>query len=469
MAAKKEITDMIDTVKSYLEKQRNQHIEELMQFLRIPSISAVTQHVPDMERCAEWVAASMKAAGLENIEIMPTGGHPVVYGDWLHAEGKPTVLIYGHYDVQPPEPLELWETPPFEPTIRDGKLFGRGSTDDKGQVLLYVKAVEAFLRTHGSLPVNVKFCIEGEEEIASKHLPAFVEKYQDKLKADAVTLSDTQMHGPGKPALMYGLRGLAAFEITIDGANSDLHSGLFGGAVQNPIHALSKLLSSFHDAEGRVAVEGFYDRVIELSDKERESFKQVEPDEQKVRADLDVPVLYGEKGFSFYEQTTSRPTLEITSVSGGFQGEGIKPIIPNRASAKIACRLVAAQQPDEIMDAIEAHIHAQSLPGVKITLDRQLRGNPFITPIDEPVMVAAASAYEDTYGAWPVYTRSGGSIPIVEVLGRVLDAPVVLLGFGLPGENLHAPNEHFHLDNWDKGTETICRFWLKLAESNEQA
>ncbi|MDR6880205.1 acetylornithine deacetylase/succinyl-diaminopimelate desuccinylase-like protein [Bacillus sp. 3255] len=460
---------MIDTVKSYLEKQRNQHIEELMQFLRIPSISAVTQHVPDMERCAEWVAASMKAAGLENIEIMPTGGHPVVYGDWLHAEGKPTVLIYGHYDVQPPEPLELWETPPFEPTIRDGKLFGRGSTDDKGQVLLYVKAVEAFLRTHGSLPVNVKFCIEGEEEIASKHLPAFVEKYQDKLKADAVTLSDTQMHGPGKPALMYGLRGLAAFEITIDGANSDLHSGLFGGAVQNPIHALSKLLSSFHDAEGRVAVEGFYDRVIELSDKERESFKQVEPDEQKVRADLDVPVLYGEKGFSFYEQTTSRPTLEITSVSGGFQGEGIKPIIPNRASAKIACRLVAAQQPDEIMDAIEAHIHAQSLPGVKITLDRQLRGNPFITPIDEPVMVAAASAYEDTYGAWPVYTRSGGSIPIVEVLGRVLDAPVVLLGFGLPGENLHAPNEHFHLDNWDKGTETICRFWLKLAESNEQA
>lgn len=458
---------MIETIKTYLNEQRDQHIEELMQFLRIPSISAVAEHQPDMIRCAEWTAQSLKQAGLENIEIMATGGHPVVYGDWLHAPGKPTVLVYGHYDVQPAEPLELWNTPPFEPVIQGGKLFGRGSTDDKGQLLLYAKAIEAFLRTHGSLPVNVKFCIEGEEEIASKHLPAFVEKYKDKLQADTIVLSDTQMQGPGKPALMYGLRGLAGFEITIDGANSDLHSGLFGGAVQNPIHALSKLLSSFHDENGRVAVEGFYDRVIELSDKEREAFKQVEPDANKVRSDLHIETLYGENGFSFYEQTTSRPTLEITSVSGGFQGEGIKPIIPNRASAKIACRLVAAQVPEEIMDAVENHIRALSLPGVKVTLDRQLRGNPFITPIDEPVMVAAAEAYEDTYGVWPVYTRSGGSIPIVEVLGRVLDAPVVLLGFGLPGENLHAPNEHFHLVNWDKGTETISRFWLNLAEINK--
>lgn len=458
---------MIETIKTYLNEQRDQHIEELMQFLRIPSISAVAEHQPDMIRCAEWTAQSLKQAGLENIEIMATGGHPVVYADWLHAPGKPTVLVYGHYDVQPAEPLELWNTPPFEPVIQDGKLFGRGSTDDKGQLLLYAKVIEAFLRTHGSLPVNVKFCIEGEEEIASKHLPAFVEKYRDKLKADTIVLSDTQMQGPGKPALMYGLRGLAGFEITIDGANSDLHSGLFGGAVQNPIHALSKLLSSFHDANGRVAVEGFYDRVIELSDKEREAFKQVEPDANKVRSDLHVETLYGENGFSFYELTTSRPTLEITSVSGGFQGEGIKPIIPNRASAKIACRLVAAQVPEEIMDAVENHIRTLSIPGVKVTLDRQLRGNPFITPIDEPVMVAAAKAYEDTYGVWPVYTRSGGSIPIVEVLGRVLDAPVVLLGFGLPGENLHAPNEHFHLVNWDKGTETISRFWLNLAEMNK--
>ncbi|MDQ0921383.1 dipeptidase [Paenibacillus sp. V4I5] len=458
---------MIETIKTYLNEQRDQHIEELMQFLRIPSISAVAEHQPDMIRCAEWTAQSLKQAGLENIEIMATGGHPVVYADWLHAPGKPTVLVYGHYDVQPAEPLELWNTPPFEPVIQDGKLFGRGSTDDKGQLLLYAKAIEAFLRTHGSLPVNVKFCIEGEEEIASKHLPAFVEKYKDKLQADTIVLSDTQMQGPGKPALMYGLRGLAGFEITIDGANSDLHSGLFGGAVQNPIHALSKLLSSFHDENGRVAVEGFYDRVIELSDKEREAFKQVEPDANKVRSDLHVETLYGENGFSFYEQTTSRPTLEITSVSGGFQGEGIKPIIPNRASAKIACRLVAAQVPEEIMDAVENHIRALSMPGVKVILDRQLRGNPFITPIDEPVMVAAAEAYEDTYGVWPVYTRSGGSIPIVEVLGRVLEAPVVLLGFGLPGENLHAPNEHFHLVNWDKGTETISRFWLNLAEMNK--
>ncbi|TXK85825.1 dipeptidase [Paenibacillus sp. N3.4] len=456
---------MIETITNYLEAHRDQHIEELKQFLRIPSISAIAEHQPDMIRCAEWIVASLQQAGLENIDIMPTEGHPVVYADWLHAPGMPTVLIYGHYDVQPAEPLDLWETPPFEPIIRDGKLFGRGSTDDKGQLLLYVKAIQAFLQTCGKLPVNVKFCIEGEEEIASKHLPPFVDKYKEKLKADVITLSDTQMQGPGKPALMYGLRGLAGFEINVDGANSDLHSGLFGGAVQNPIHALSKLLSSFHDEEGRVAVKGFYDRVIELSDQEREAFKQVEPDSNKVKTDLHVDALYGEKGFSFYEQTTSRPTLEITSVSGGFQGEGIKPIIPNCATAKIACRLVAAQVPEEIMDAVEAHIHAQSLPGVKVTLDRQLRGNPFITPINNPMMVAAAEAYEDTYGVFPVYTRSGGSIPIVEVLGRVLDAPVVLLGFGLPGENLHAPNEHFHLVNWDKGMETISRFWLKLAAS----
>lgn len=454
---------MIETIKSYLQTHRDTHIEELIQFLRIPSISAVAQNQPDIIRCAEWTAQSLQKAGLEHIEIMPTNGHPVVYADWLHAPGKPTVLIYGHYDVQPAEPLELWESPPFEPVIRDNKLYGRGSTDDKGQLLLYVKVVEAFLQTHGSLPINLKFCIEGEEEIASKNLPSFVEDHADKLKADSIVLSDTQMHGPGKPALMYGLRGLAGFEITVDGANSDLHSGLFGGAVQNPIHALTKLLSSFHDDEGRVAVQGFYDRVIALSDKEREAFKQVQPDENKVRSDLNVSELYGEKGFTFYEQTTSRPTLEITSVSAGFQGEGIKPIIPNRATAKIACRLVAAQEPEEIMDFIEDHIHAQSLPGVKITLDRQLRGNPFITMIDEPVMVAAAEAYQETFGEWPVYTRSGGSIPIVEVLGRVLDAPVVLMGFGLPGENLHAPNEHFHLMNWENGTETISRYWLKLA------
>ncbi|WNR46483.1 dipeptidase [Paenibacillus roseipurpureus] len=459
---------MMESITAYLQTHRDEHMEELMAFLRIPSVSALPQHQPDMQRCAEWTAASLQKAGLEHIEIMPTNGHPVVYADWLHAPGKPTVLIYGHYDVQPAEPLELWETPPFEPIIRDNKLFGRGSTDDKGQLLLYVKVVEAFLKTQGTLPVNVKFCIEGEEEIASKHLPAFVEAHADLLKADSIVLSDTQMHGPGKPALMYGLRGLAGFEITIEGANSDLHSGLFGGAVQNPIHALTKLLSSFHDENGKVAVEGFYDRVIALSDKEREAFKLVEPDENKVRKDLNVRELYGEKGFSFYEQTTSRPTLEITSVSGGFQGEGIKPIIPNRASAKIACRLVAAQVPEEIMDGVEAHILAQSLPGVNITLDRQLRGNPFITPIDDPVMVAAAQAYEAAYGEWPVYTRSGGSIPIVEVLGRVLDAPVVLMGFGLPGENLHAPNEHFHLMNWDKGTETISRYWLNLGAMSTQ-
>ncbi|UJF35171.1 dipeptidase [Paenibacillus hexagrammi] len=457
----------IQTIVDYFKKERERHLEELKQFLRIPSISAVTDHKGDILHCAEWVAESLRQAGMENVEIMPTEGHPVVYADWLHAPDAPTVLIYGHYDVQPADPLELWEMEPFEPVIKDGKLFGRGSTDDKGQLMLHVKAVEAFMQTEGKLPVNVKFCIEGEEEIASKHLPAFVETHTDKLAADLITLSDTQMHGPGQPTLMYGLRGLAGIELSVQGANSDLHSGLYGGAVQNPIHALSELLASFHDAEGRVAVEGFYDEVIPLSQQEREAFKKVEPDEEKIRKDLQVKDLYGEKGYSFYEQTTSRPTLEITSVSGGFQGEGIKPIIPNLATAKIACRLVAAQVPDHVMDAIEDHVVKHTPAGVQVSVKRSLWGNPFITPIDHPVMVSAAKAYEETYGAYPVYTRSGGSIPIVEVFGRLLEAPVVMLGFGLPGENLHAPNEHFHLENWDKGLETISRFWLKIAQSNE--
>ncbi|MBP1992764.1 dipeptidase [Paenibacillus eucommiae] len=453
---------MINAIETYVQQHNEIHMEELKQLLRIPSISAVAEHKKDILHCAEWVAGALQKAGLEHVEIMATAGHPVVYADWLHAPGKPTVLVYGHYDVQPAEPLELWDTPPFEPTVRDGKIYARGATDDKGQLFLHIKAVESCLQVIGSLPVNIKFCIEGEEEIASFHLPPFFEQHLDKLQADVVTLSDTQLYGPGKPALMYGLRGLAAFEIIVEGANSDLHSGLYGGGVPNPIHALSKLLSSFHDEHGHVAVEGFYNNVIELSQQEREAFKLVEPDEHKLLTELGVSSLFGESNFTFYEQTTSRPTLEITSISGGFQGEGIKPIIPNQAIAKVACRLTAAQVPDEVMDAVEKHIHTHKPAGVRVRLNRLLRGNPFITPIDHPAMQAAANAYEEAYGTSPVYMRGGGSIPIVEVFGRLLQAPVVMLGFGLPGENLHAPNEHFHLENWHKGLSTICRYWYKI-------
>lgn len=453
---------MNDRLQAYMEAHKKEHIEELKAYLRIPSISAVSEHKADIVRCAEWTAEALRQAGIENVEILPTGGHPVVYGEWLHAEGKPTVLIYGHYDVQPAEPLELWSSPPFEPEIRDGKLFGRGTTDDKGQLFLHIKAAEAYLRTTGSLPVNVKFCIEGEEEVASLHLPPFVEAHKEKLRADIVTLSDTSLHEVGKPALLYGLRGLAGFEIAVEGAGSDLHSGLFGGGVPNPIHALSQLLASFHDADGRVAVEGFYDKVTPLSVVEREAFKEVEPEAEQIRNELALSELYGEAGYTFLERVTARPTLEITSVSGGFQGEGIKPIIPNKAVAKIACRLVSAQVPDEIMDCVERHIQRHKPVGVKVSLNRHLRGNPFITPIDHPAMTAAALAYEDVYGTAPVYKRGGGSIPIVEVFGRLLNAPVVMLGFGLPGENLHAPDEHFHLDNFDKGLLTICRYWEKI-------
>jgi acetylornithine deacetylase/succinyl-diaminopimelate desuccinylase-like protein len=453
---------MIESIEAYFKDNYEDHLEELKEFLRIPSISAVTEHQPDIRRCADWLADALRKAGLENIEIIPTAGHPVVYADWLHAPGKPIVLVYGHYDVQPAEPLELWQTPPFEPDIRDGKIFARGATDDKGQVLMHVKAVEAFLQQTGSLPVNIKFCIEGEEELASLHTPPFVEEHRAKLKADVITVSDTSLYASGKPALLYGLRGLAAFEIVVEGANSDLHSGLYGGGVQNPIHVLSRLLSSFHDDNGRVAVNGFYDKVLELTAEEREAFKLVEKDENEVKKELSVNALFGEKDYTYYEQTSARPTFEITSITGGFQGEGIKPIVPKRAAAKVACRLAAAQEPDEIMDAVEQHIKNHTPGGVTIRMNRMLRGNPFVTPIDHPMMVAAANAYEESYGTAPVYMRGGGSIPIVEVLGRLLDAPVVMLGFGLPGENLHAPNEHFHLENWHKGLSTISRYWLKL-------
>ncbi|SEB42287.1 dipeptidase [Paenibacillus sp. GP183] len=453
---------MIKAIEAYFKDNYEDHLEELKEFLRIPSISALTEHQPDIRRCADWVADALSRAGLENIEIMPTAGHPVVYADWLHASGKPTVLVYGHYDVQPAEPLELWQTPPFEPDIRDGKIFARGATDDKGQVLMHIKAVEAFLQQTGSLPVNIKFCIEGEEENASPNLPPFVEEHRAKLKADVITVSDTSIYAPGKPALLYGLRGVAAFEIVVEGASSDLHSGLYGGGVQNPIHVLSRLLSSFHDDNGRVAVNGFYDKVLELTKEEREAFKLVEKDENEVKKELSVNALFGEKDYTYYEQTSARPTFEITTITGGFQGEGIKPIIPNRAVAKVACRLAAAQEPDEIMDAVEQHIKNHTPGGVTIRMNRMLRGNPFVTPIDHPTMVAAADAYEESYGTAPVYMRSGGSIPIIEALGRLLEAPVVMLGFGLPGENLHAPNEHFHLENWHKGLSTISRYWLKL-------
>ncbi|KIL41777.1 peptidase M20 [Gordoniibacillus kamchatkensis] len=454
--------DVQQQLEAYFRNKREAHLEELKQFLRIPSVSAVPEHASDIRRCAEWTADAFRRAGCEHVQIMPTAGHPVVYADWLHAPGKPTVLVYGHYDVQPPEPLELWQTPPFEPEIRDNKLYARGATDDKGPLFLYVKMIEAWLQTTGSLPVNVKFCIEGEEEVASKHTPGFVEANRELLAADVVVISDTPMKEKGQPAITYGLRGLIGAEIEVTAANQDLHSGVYGGGVPNALHALTALLNSFHSDDGKVAVAGFYDTVRPLSAEERASLAKVGIDEAKIRTELGLTELYGEPGYSFIERTTGRPTLEIVSVTGGFQGEGIKPIVPGKALAKITCRLVANQTPDEVMDLIDKHIASHTPAGVKAVMRRSLRGNPFLTPIDHPVMQAAAASYEAVYGKAPIFTRGGGSIPVVEVFSRLLDAPVVLMGLSLNEENMHAPNEYFDLDNFDMGLRTLALYWEKL-------
>ncbi|MCR8641881.1 dipeptidase [Paenibacillus sp. N1-5-1-14] len=454
----------MDAILSYFKEHESRFLEELKQYLRIPSVSALSAHQSDMHACAKWTADSLRAAGMENVEVIETAGHPIVYADWLHAEGKPTILVYGHYDVQPAEPLDLWKSEPFEPEIRDGKIYARGATDDKGQLFIHAKVVEAWLHTYGKLPVNVKFCIEGEEEITSPNLPAFLEANKEKLSCDIVLISDGPMIADGQPSIEYGLRGVAGLEIHVQAANGDLHSGLFGGGVPNAIHALTDLLSSLHSADGSIAVEGFYEGIEPLSDEERHNFSMQPVDENQVKESLGLKALYGEEGYSFVERTTARPTLEITSVTGGFQGEGIKPIVPCQASAKIACRLVPPQKPDDILDKVERHIHEHCPTGVTVSVKKVLRGNPYMTPIDHPAVRAASDAYEKAYGKPAIYVRGGGSIPIVESFSRLLEASVVLMGFGLPGENLHAPNENFDLGNFAKGLETTSYYLQNVAE-----
>lgn len=450
---------------NYLKENREKHLTELKDYLSIPSISALSAHKEDVAKTAGWTLHALEAAGMENIRIMPTAGHPVVYGEWLHAGDAPTVLIYGHYDVQPVDPLHLWETPPFEPDIRDNKIYARGASDDKGQTFMHIKAVQALLETEKALPVNVKFIIEGEEEIGSPNLDAFVEEHKDLLQADVLVISDTPMYAKGKPAICYGLRGLCGLQIDVKGAKGDLHSGLYGGAVQNPIHALVQLLDSMRDQDGRILVEGFYDSVLELLPEEKEAYASLQHDEEGVRKELNVPELFGEKGFSFLERTWVRPTLEINGIFGGFAGEGIKTVLPSEAGAKITCRLVPNQDPQEIADAIRQHIEKHAPPGVTVTTTLFDQGKPFLTPFDHPAIQAAGAAYEKAYGVAPAYTRMGGSIPIVETFSTILKLPVVLMGFGLNEENFHAPNEHFHLENFDKGLETLCHYYLSLGKT----
>jgi acetylornithine deacetylase/succinyl-diaminopimelate desuccinylase-like protein len=453
---------------AYIQERRSAFVEELKGFLRIPCVSTKPEHREDMLKAAEWLAGQMRSMGLEHVAILPTGGHPVVYADWLHAAGKPTVLVYGHYDVQPAEPLELWTTGPFEPTVRGGELFARGAVDDKGQVFMHLKALEAHLRTSGRLPVNVRLLIEGEEEIGSPNLDAFVLAHKEMLRADAVAISDTAMIAKDAPGITVGLRGLVYFQIDVEAAKSDLHSGGFGGAIENPAFALARLLAQLKDRNGRIAIPGFYDDVRRLPAEERRALARLPFSERKFQKDLGARALFGEKGFTTLERLWARPTLEVNGLSSGFTGEGAKTVLPCRAMAKVSMRLVPNQNPDTIARLFVRHVKRLAPATVRVTVTEVSgRGTPWLVPTSHPSLQAVARAIRKGFGKEPVYTRTGGTIPVVATLDRLLKAPILLMGIGLPDENAHAPNEKLDLDNLHHGMLTAAYLFEELAETGK--
>ncbi len=458
---------MAQPLADYLTGARTRQLDELMALLRIPSVSTTAAHQEDVAAAAWWLEEHMHSIGLENVEIIQTSGHPIVYGDWLHAgDGQPTVLIYGHYDVQPVDPLELWLTPPFEPTVRDGRLYARGASDDKGQTFVHLKAVEALLAATGALPVNVKFLLEGEEEVGSPALVDFVPNQQEKLAADVGLISDSHILAPDQPSILYGLRGIWTGEVTVTGPATDLHSGTYGGVVHNPNQALAEMLAALHDGTGRVAVPGFYDDVRELGADERAALAQVPYGETEVLRETGAPALWGEADYSVVERTGARPTLEINGMWGGFIEPGFKTVIPSQAHAKISCRLAPNQDPDRIGALVADYLRTLAPPTVEITVTTGHVGHAFLTPLDVPALQAAAAAYARVFGAAPVYTLEGGSIPVVVVFQQALDIPVVLMGFGLPDDNLHAPNEKLDLENLYRGIATSIAFMQELAHDS---
>ena len=446
----------------YIEANSDRYLSELKDFLAIPSVSSQTEHGQDMHRCAEWVSRHLQGIGMKNIQILQTPGHPIVYGEWLEAPGKPTVLLYGHYDVQPDDPIDLWTSPPFEATIRDGNLYARGSVDDKGQVFAHLKALEAYFKNGGELPVNVKIMIEGEEEIGSEHLDRFVYEHKDLLKADLVMISDSDMFAKNVPSVCYGLRGLAYMEVEVTGPNSDLHSGSFGGSIHNPIQALTEIIASLHDKNGKITIPGFYDDVRPLSKAERTAFKKLPWNDRKYARSLGVKELYGEKGFTSLERLWARPTLECNGIWGGYIGEGAKTVLPSKAFAKISMRIVPDQASEKIAKLFERHLKKIAPKSIGLKVRSLHGGEPAITPIDSPGVQAAVAALYKGFGKKPLYQREGGSIPIVVQFKKLLGIDTVLLGFGLPDGNAHAPNEWIALDNFFGGIKTCLHFYNEL-------
>ncbi len=452
----------MDNVISYIESNKERYLSELKTFLAIPSVSSQSNHDGDMQVCAQWVAEHMKSIGMNNISIMPTGGHPVVYSEWLDAPGAPTVLLYGHYDVQPVDPLNLWTSPPFDMTIRGENIYARGSADDKGQVFIHFKGIEALMKHHGALPVNVKMIIEGEEEIGSRNLEDFVKKNKELLKADLVLISDSSMYAKGVPSIAYGLRGLSYLEVEVTGPNRDLHSGTFGGAVHNPAQALAEIITSLHDKKNRVNIPGFYADVRPLTKVERAAYKKLPHSDKAYAKDLGVQKLWGEEGFTTLERTWARPTLEVNGIWGGYIGEGAKTVLPSKASAKISCRLVPDQSSAKISKLVVQHIKKIAPKSVSVKVQMHHGGEAAITPIDSPGVQAAVAALEKGFGKKPLYQREGGSIPIVVQFKKLLGLDTVLLGFGLPDENAHSPDEHLNIDNFYGGIRTSVHFFHEL-------
>jgi len=447
---------------AYVRQHRDRHLDELKEILRIPSVSTDPERAGDVKRAAAWVRDRLVRAGCTRVEIHETARHPIVYGEWLGAPGRPTILVYGHYDVQPADPLELWSTPPFEPTVRDGRIYARGACDDKGQVLIHVNALEAFLETKGTCPVNVKFLIEGEEEIGSGNLEPFVTGHKDLLACDAVVVSDTALFDKKTPSITHGLRGLSYAQIDVRGTSRDLHSGTFGGAVINPAFALAHIIAQLKDAKGKIKVPGFYDKVRKLTAAEHKAFARLPHSDAKLRKEIGAPALFGEPGFTTLERVWARPTLEVNGIWGGFSGEGAKTVIPAEAHAKISMRLVPNQTPREAFAKLEKYVKKIAPKSVQVTVRHLHHGDGWLAETDHIALQAASRAVKRAFGKAPVFTREGGSIPVIATFDRVLKVPAVLMWIGLHDDNLHAPNEKLDLDNFFKGNEAATYLMEEL-------
>ncbi|TXH27105.1 MAG: dipeptidase [Cyclobacteriaceae bacterium] len=451
-------------VKNYLTENKDRFLNELFDLIRIPSVSADSKHAGDVRKAAEYLLEKLKAAGVDKVELCETAGHPIVFGEKIVNASLPTVLVYGHYDVQPPDPLDLWTSPPFEPVIKDDKIYARGSCDDKGQVYMHVKAFEAMTKLN-LLSCNIKFMIEGEEEVGSEHLATFVKENKAKLKADVILISDTAIISLDHPSITVGLRGLSYMEVEVTGPNRDLHSGVYGGAVANPINILSKMIASMHDDKGRVTIPGFYDKVAQLSTADREAINKAPFSLDSYKKDLNIDDVKGEDGYTTVERTGIRPTLDVNGIWGGYTGEGAKTVLPSKAYAKISMRLVPNQDHNEISELFTKHFTAIAPKSVKVKVTALHGGQAAVTPTDSKAFKAASEAFEEVWGKRPIPTRDGGSIPIVALFKKELGLDTVLMGFGLDSDAIHSPNEHYGIKNFMLGIETITAFYKHFSKA----